>query len=64
MDHDVMKIDMELTFKDCPVCDYSDGFHSMFQKEGAQRFITSIFNISCSAFDILFMNRHQIGRTF
>ncbi len=36
MDQDVTKIDMQETFKDCPVCDYSDGFHSMFQKEGAK----------------------------
>jgi len=28
----------------------------LIEKEGAQRFITSIFNIPCSTFDILFMN--------
>jgi hypothetical protein len=32
MDQDIMKIDPHQTFKDCPVCNYSDGFHSMFQK--------------------------------
>jgi len=36
----------------------------LIEKEGAQRFITSIFNIPCSTFDILFVNRHQISRTF
>lgn len=34
MDHDVMKIDMQQDFKDCPVCNYGDGFHSIFQKNG------------------------------
>ena len=34
MDHDVMKIDMQQDFKDCPVCNYADGFHSIFQKNG------------------------------
>jgi len=38
--------------------------HLLIEKEGAQRFITSIFNIPCSTFDILLMNRHRIGRTF
>ena len=32
MVQDVIKIDMEQTFKNCPLCNYSDGFHSMFQK--------------------------------
>jgi transposase-like protein len=34
MDYDVMKIDMKKSFKDCPACNYSDGFHSIFQKNG------------------------------
>ena len=34
MDDEVMKIEMKETFKECPVCQYSDGFHSMFQREG------------------------------
>lgn len=34
MDHDVMKIDMQQDFKECPVCNYADGFHSIFQKNG------------------------------
>ena len=38
--------------------------HPLIEKEGAQRFITSIFNIPCSTFDILLMNRHRISRTF
>ena len=36
MDHEVMKIDMQETFKDCPVCDYGDGFHTMLKKEGVE----------------------------
>ncbi len=34
MDQDIMKIDLHKTFKDCLVCNYSDGFHSMFQETG------------------------------
>jgi hypothetical protein len=32
MDPDVMKINLGKTFRDCPICNYGDGFHSMFQK--------------------------------
>jgi hypothetical protein len=28
----VKKLKMGPTFRDCPACDYQDGFHSMFQK--------------------------------
>jgi transposase-like protein len=34
MDQDIMKIDMDQTFKDCPVCNDSDRFHAMFQTTG------------------------------
>ena len=36
MDQDVIKIDKVETFKGCPVCNYGDGFHSMFQKAGEE----------------------------
>jgi hypothetical protein len=31
MDYEVKRIQMKDEFKDCPVCDYRDGFHSMFR---------------------------------
>lgn len=34
MDPDMINIKMEDSFKDCPVCSYKDGFHSMLQKAG------------------------------
>jgi len=34
MDYEVTKIEMQQTFKECPACQYSDGFHNMFEKEG------------------------------
>jgi len=34
MDYEVTKIEMKQTFKECPACQYSDGFHNMFAKEG------------------------------
>jgi len=33
MDFQVTRIEMKKTFKECPACQYSDGFHSMFEKE-------------------------------
>jgi len=42
--------------------EYRSG-HPLIEKERAQRFITSIFNIPCSTFDILFMNRYRIEHT-
>ena len=32
MDYEVTKIEMKQTFKECPACQYSDGFHNMFEK--------------------------------
>jgi len=34
MDYEVNKVDIKEEFKVCPSCDYKDGFHSMFKKEG------------------------------
>lgn len=34
MEYEVTKIEMGQTFRECPACQYGDGFHSMFQKEG------------------------------
>ena len=34
MNYEVKKIEMKDEFKVCPVCDYKDGFHSMFKQEG------------------------------
>jgi hypothetical protein len=34
MDYEVHKVDGAEEFKVCPECDYKDGFHSMFKKEG------------------------------
>lgn len=31
---EVTRVDMPETFKECPACQYSDGFHTMFTKEG------------------------------
>ncbi len=33
MDYDIEKIKFEDEFKICPVCGYTDGFHSMLKKE-------------------------------
>ncbi len=33
MDYEVKPIEMREEFKQCPVCEYKDGFHSMFKKE-------------------------------
>ena len=33
MNYEVKRIEMEDEFKDCPVCDYKDGFHCMFKKD-------------------------------
>ena len=34
MDHEIERVDMEDEFKVCPSCGYTDGFHSMFKKQG------------------------------
>jgi RNA polymerase subunit RPABC4/transcription elongation factor Spt4 len=34
MDYEVKSISMEDEFKICPACGYTDGFHSIFKKEG------------------------------
>ena len=34
MDDEVTKIKMKQTFKECPACQYSDGFHNMFERDG------------------------------
>ncbi len=34
MDYKINKVDVGDEFKDCPLCEYKDGFHSMFRKEG------------------------------
>ena len=36
MEYDVVKIEFKETFKECPTCQYSDGFHSMFEREEDQ----------------------------
>lgn len=36
MDYEVNKVDINEEFKICPSCDYKDGFHSMFKKEGGR----------------------------
>ena len=38
MDYEVTKIEMQQTFKECPACQYSDGFHNMFEKECDDRY--------------------------
>ena len=34
MDYEVKKVKMDAECKVCPACDYEDGFHSMFKKDG------------------------------
>ena len=34
MNYEVKTIEMANEFKVCPVCNYEDGFHSMFKKDG------------------------------
>ena len=34
MPDEVITAEMESDFRNCPVCGYKDGFHSMFKKEG------------------------------
>jgi hypothetical protein len=34
MDYEVKPIKMKDEFKKCPECEYKDGFHSMFKKDG------------------------------
>ena len=34
MDYTIIKVSMENEFKVCPSCQYKNGFHSMFKKEG------------------------------
>ncbi len=36
MSYEVISVEMEQEFKDCPVCGYTDGFHSMFKKDGQE----------------------------
>ena len=33
MDAEVTRIELKQTFKECPACQYGDGFHSMFKKD-------------------------------
>lgn len=32
MSKDVIEIDMQERFEECPVCNYKDGFHSIFER--------------------------------
>ena len=55
MDYDVTPVEMKDEFKVCPVCNYQDGFHSMFKVEGSVTkwfFICpnchSVFDIGCT----------------
>ena len=34
MQYEVIQVEMKETFKKCPVCQYEDGFHSMFERDG------------------------------
>lgn len=34
MNYEVKTVEMGKEFKVCPVCNYEDGFHSMFKKDG------------------------------
>jgi len=36
MKTEIMQYEFKENFKKCPICQYEDGFHSMFQREGDQ----------------------------
>lgn len=33
MAYEIVEVELEDTFKNCPICGYEDGFHTMLKKE-------------------------------
>jgi hypothetical protein len=50
---EIKKVDVEVRFRDCPVCGYTDGFHNMFEDAGDGKLNWYLICPQCSSiFDI------------